>query len=59
MFYISFNFKNTKKKDHSSESSLDLQSFFDAFYVISQLSEIKNDIQVVSQFPCLLGRPVT
>jgi len=35
------------------ESSLDVQSFFDAFYVSSQISEIKDDIQVVSQFPCL------
>ena len=27
-------------------------------YVIYQLSKIKDDIQVVSQFPCLLGHPV-
>ncbi len=32
-----------------------LSTFFDALYAIYQLSEIKDDIQAVSQFPCLLG----
>ena len=32
--------------------------FFGALYVIYQLSEIKDDIQVVPQFPCLMGHPV-
>ena len=35
-----------------------LSTFFDALYAIYQLSEIKDDIQAVSQFPCLLGHPV-
>jgi len=58
MFNISVNFKDTKKVDHILEISLDFQSFFDALYVIYQLSEIKDDIQAVSQFPCLLGHSV-
>ena len=40
------------------ESSLDFKSFFDAFNEIYQLPEIKHEIHVVSQFPCLLGHPV-
>ena len=44
--------------DHILESSLNFQSLFGALYTIYQLSEIKDDIQVVSQFPCLLGHPV-
>ena len=35
------NFKDTKKVDNILESSLDVQSFFDAFNVIYQLWEIK------------------
>ena len=31
---------------------------FAALYVIYQLSEIQDNIQVVSQFSCLLGHPV-
>ena len=54
MFSISVNFKDPKKVDHILESSLD----FYALYVVYQLSEIKDDIEVVSQFPCLLGHPV-
>jgi len=42
MFNISIKFKDTKKVDHI------LESFFDALYVIYQLSEIKDDIQVAS-----------
>ena len=34
------------------ESTLDFQ-FFLALYVIYQLSEIKEDIEVISQCPCL------
>ena len=34
------------------------KSLFNAFYVINQLSKIKDDIQFVSQFPSLLGHPV-
>ena len=52
MFNISVNFKDTKKVDHILESSLD------ALYVIYQLSKIKDDIQVFSEFPCLLGHSV-
>ena len=58
MFNISVNFKDTKKVDHILKISSDFQSLFDALYVIYQLSEIKDDIQAVSQFPCLLGHPV-
>ena len=58
MFNISVYFKDAKKVDHILESLLDFQSRFDARYVIYQLSEFKDDIQVVSQFPCLLGHPV-
>ena len=36
------------------EGSLDFQFSFDKLYVIYQLWEIKDDIQVVFQFPCLL-----
>ena len=46
-----------RNEDHILESSL-FQCFFDAFYVIYQLSETKDDIQVVSEFPCLLGHPL-
>ena len=54
MFDNSVNFKDTTKVDHILESSLKFQSFFDALYVIHQLSEIKD----VSQFQCLMGHPV-
>ena len=33
------------------------QSFFHVLYVIYRFPEIKDDIQVVSQFSCLLGQP--
>ena len=46
MFNISIMLKDTKKVD------LILDSFFDALYAIYQLSEIKDDIQVASQFLC-------
>ena len=59
MFNISVKiFKDTEKSDHNLESSLDLKFLFDALDVIHQLSEIKDDIKFVSQFPCLLGHPV-
>ena len=48
--------QNIKKVDHSLESSVNVQSFIDVLNVIHQLSEIKDDIQVVSQLPCLFGR---
>ena len=51
-------FKDTKTVDHILSSSLHFKSFFNALHVIYQLSEIKDDIQVVSQFLCLLGHPV-
>ena len=54
MFNILVDFKDL---DHILESSLDVQSFLDIVYVVYQLSEIKDDIQVVSQFPCLFGTP--
>ena len=47
-FNITVNFKYTRKVKHNLESSLDFQAFFDARYVIDQLSEIKDHIQVVS-----------
>ena len=52
MFNFSAIFKVTKKVDHILESSLDSTSFFDALNVLYQLSEIKDDMHVVS---CLLG----
>jgi len=58
MLNISVNFKDIKKVDHIFKSSLDFQSFCAQVNFIYQLSEIKDDIQVVSHFPCLLGHPV-
>ena len=56
---ISVILKSTKKLDLILESALDFQSFFfDALSVIYHLSEIKDDIQVVSQLQCILGHPV-
>ena len=46
------------KTQQNCSSSMDFESFFGALYIIYQLSEIKDDIQVVSQFPCLLEHPV-
>ena len=61
MFNFSVNSKDTKKVAHILESSLEI--FFLMQYQVSissinikyQLSEIKDDIQIFSQFPCLLG----
>ena len=58
IFNISVNFKNTKKVGHILESSLDVQSFYDPLYAILLMIKFKDDIQVVSQFPRLLGHPV-
>ena len=58
MFNISVNFKDTKNVNHILESSSDFLSLFDALDIIHQFSEIKDDIQVGSQIPCLLGHPV-
>ena len=58
MFNIFVMFKDTKTVNHILETSLHFKSFFDAIYVIYQFSEIKDNIQVVSQFPCLLGQSV-
>ena len=52
MFNISVNFKDYFGK------VIRLSIFFYVHSVIYQLLEIKDDIQVVSQFPCLLGHPV-
>ena len=51
MFNNSVNFKDTKIVGQILESYYRL-------YAIYHLLEIKDDIQVVSQFPCLLGHPV-
>ena len=51
MFNISVNFKDTAKVAHILESSLDFTSLVDALYIIYQLSEIKDRVQVFSQFP--------
>ena len=40
------------------KSSSDVQPRFFAFFAMHYISEIKDDFQVVSQFPCLLGHPV-
>ena len=53
MFNISVICKDTKKVDHILESSLKVQTFYDALFVIYQLSEIKDDIHAVPQFPCV------
>jgi len=53
MFNISVNFKDTKNVDHILENW-----FLMHFYIIINFSEINDDIQVVSQFPCLTGHPV-
>ena len=58
MLNNSVNFKDTKKVDHILESSLEFQSYFYECFVIYQLSEIKDDSQVVSHFLCLFGLPV-
>ena len=57
MLNISVNLQNTKSLDHIFKSSLDFQSFYNGLYVIYQLSEHKDDIQVISQFSWLLGHP--
>ena len=44
IFYTSVNLKDKRKVDHILVSSLKVQSFFDAFYVIYQLSKINDDI---------------
>ncbi len=51
MFNNSVNFKDKKIVGQILESYYRL-------YVIYHLLEIKDDIQVISQFPCLLGLPV-
>ena len=58
MFNISVNFKDKKNLDHTLESSLDVKFLVEALFVIYQLSDIKDDIHVISQFPCLLGHTV-
>jgi len=57
MFYNLVMFKGTKKVDHILESSTDFQSFLRHLSFINYRL-LKNDIQVVSKFPCLLGHPV-
>ena len=37
---------------------MNFQYFSDAIYVIYQLLEMKDNIQVVFQIPCLLGHPI-
>ena len=47
-----------KGADHFMNSSRDGQPCFYIFFAMQQILEIKDDFQVVSQFPCLLGHPV-
>ena len=55
MLNISVNLKDTKKVDLIYFGKLRrFQSFLGALYVIYQLSDIKDDIQVISSFLCLL-----
>ena len=56
MIYISANFKDSKNADHILKTYNLCMIHFLSFY---QISEIKDDFQVVSQFPCLLGHPVS
>ena len=58
LFNFSVNFKEIKKVDLILETSLDFHYFFDARYVIYQLTEIKDDNQVVYLFPFLSRHPV-
>ena len=51
-------FERYKKGRPHSGKVIRLSIFFYALYVICQFSEIKDDIQVVSQLLCLLGHPV-
>ena len=53
---MSVNFKDIKKVNHILANSLNLKSFL--FTFCPQFLEIKDDIQVISQFSCLLGHPV-
>ena len=56
MFNNSVNFKDIKMVNQILESSSnDLTLYLFLMHVIYQLLEIKDDIQVVSQFPCLLN----
>ena len=55
VLFRKYNFVVSQLKHLKSKTT---SLFFGALYVIYQLSEIKDDIQVVPQFPCLLGHPV-
>ena len=56
MFNNSVNFKDIKMVNQILESSSnDLTLYLLLMHVIYQLLEIKDDIQVVSQFLCLLN----
>ena len=59
MFNMSVNFRDIYKEGRPHFRKLIRPStFFNAFYVIYKLSEIKDDMKVVSQLPCLFGHPV-
>ncbi len=61
MFNVSVNFKIQGGTPHFGKHIRRFNLFFDELYVIYQLSKIKDDIQVVSQFPYFLGHlvPIT
>ena len=40
------------------KSSTNVQPRFFTFFAMHLISEIKDEFQFVSQFPCLLGHPV-
>ena len=59
MFNISAKSKDTMKVDHTLEFSLEVQSFFLMHFMsFINIENQIDDIQVVSQFTCLMGHPV-
>ena len=54
LFNISVNLKEIKNADHIGETYNHMINLLSVY----QISENKDDIQVVSQFPCFLGHPV-
>ena len=53
MFNICVNFKDTK----ILKSSVYFQSLYDTLHIVYQLSEIKDHIQGIYLFECVLGHP--
>ena len=58
MISIFVHFKDGRRQTTFLKAHKTCILYFDTLFVIYQLSEIKDDFQVVSSFPCLLGHPV-